>query len=327
MSSYIYSNKNGVIRIGSVATINANDNIPIYPPLALNKITTAGYNSVKCAYGCKLLNANYKGPIMNLRYTTDTTGTSTKDFYSDADGNLYSAYNSTGITVSSWLSTAGANLTYAYVTKWYDQSITYTNHAFITTTANQPIYDVANKVVNFGYTVAGGGSVVAPQKGFLYVPDGTLPGGDSSFTIVTKVYNFDPTRVGTPLLYSCGNLANGFFLQILSTAMNVNVNYMSGTGSQMSTTTLSNSSTYTYKYTSFATSSGNNNSTFYINGTLNVTGGISTATNLNATPSSIGNNPSSYVAYSANTANYQLYYFYISGSALSDADRLILEAT
>jgi len=52
MSSYIYSNKNGVIRIGSVATINANDNIKlpvtfVYPYTGSVQTVTVptGYNT------------------------------------------------------------------------------------------------------------------------------------------------------------------------------------------------------------------------------------------------------------------------------------------
>ena len=80
-------------------------------------LSAAAYSSVKGAFSCKLINYNYFGPIMTLRYSTDVCGNFTQNFYADVCGNMGTAYLGTGTPVRAWLSSAsGANITYAYVT-------------------------------------------------------------------------------------------------------------------------------------------------------------------------------------------------------------------
>jgi hypothetical protein len=293
-----------------------------------NKLSATAYNSVKAAYGCKLLNTNYIGPIITLRYSADVNGNSTKDFYSDTNGNLYTGPNSTGSTVISWLQSSGSNTTYAYVTKWYDQGNNTSNHSIQTSNSEQPIYDVVNKLINFGYTGTNGG-VSALQKGYLYIPNNTFPANDSSFTIVTKIFNIGPNTTAQQLLLSVGNSGgNSMILNLNPSSMQINMNYISGAGAQLNTTIFPVSGVFTIKYTSVTSiGSVSNNTIIYINGTQNVNGSVASTTNFNTAPISIGNNPSSFGAYPGTTLNTQVYYLYIFSTSLSDSDRFIIEST
>jgi hypothetical protein len=118
-------------------------------------LSTAAYNSAKGAFACKLVNYNYFGPVMTLRFSTDTNGFYTQNFYADVCGNLGTTYLGTGTSVAAWLTANGANTTYAYVTKWYNQAMDICfNSATQYTLANQPIYDVTSNIMNFNYAGA-----------------------------------------------------------------------------------------------------------------------------------------------------------------------------
>lgn len=177
--------------------------------LSVNNITTTAYNSLKCIYGCNLLNANYTGPIFKLRYSTDATGANASDFYCDNFGRYTTGANNTGTTLYSWLSSAGANTTYAYIVKWYDQSVINTYDASQTVLASQPIFDIQNQVVNFNYSKSGYG-VMSPQTtSYFNAPTNTWPTGDTSYTFTFKHYNFTPNQFG---IVQGGNLTtNGLF--------------------------------------------------------------------------------------------------------------------
>jgi len=160
-------------------------------------LSKAAYTSIKGAYGCSLLNYNYFGPIMTLRHSLDTVGAYTQNFYSDICGNLGTGYLGTGQPVSTWLANAGANTTYAYVTKWYGQGMdTSFNAATQYTLASQPVYDVSYGLINFGYTTsANAPSSWTSNAGNAYfdLPNGAYPIGDSSFC-----YSFSYKYVATP---------------------------------------------------------------------------------------------------------------------------------
>ena len=159
--------------------------------------TPAAYNSVKGAFGCRLLNYNYFGPVMTLRHSLDTIGIFTKNFYSDICGNLGTGYLGTGQPVSTWLSNAGANTTYAFVSKWYGQGMDVSfNCATQYTLASQPVYDVANGLLNFGYTTsanAPSGWTSNAGNAYFNLPNGAYPIGDSSFC-----YSFSYKYVAIP---------------------------------------------------------------------------------------------------------------------------------
>ena len=308
-------------------------------------LSSLAYNTIKGAYACRLLNYNYFGPIMTLRYSTDICGNYTQNFYSDICGNLGTGYMGTGQSVSTWLSGNAANTTYAYVTKWYNQGMDVSfSCATQYTTTFQPIYDVSNGVINYGYT--GGTGVSALNIGYLNLPTNSFPINDSSFTVITKYYNnaYGNNNSQQFLL----SLNNSFNYLAINNNIYPGFNFGTAYGTSVGLLPLlpSTSTSLTYKYTSWTTSGTlAPNIQIYQNGTASTgTAPNSASTVVNSTSAhtytqanvTIGNNPSS--AYACSSAgilgtatNYylqsQLNHLYVFSSALTDADRLLVEAT
>jgi hypothetical protein len=236
---------------------------------------------------------------------------------------------------------AGANTTYAFVSKWYGQGMDASfNSATQYTTASQPIYDVANGVINFGYTGTGGG-VAAINPAFMNLPNNSMPFGqtDSSFSVVTKYWNwantYNDTQADLISCYSSSNLGHIVFNYNGYPAIAMqNLNYTQGT------TLAASDGIITYKYTSRSTTL-TNQSYVYQN---SIPGTANNSTNpVTFTPYSlsIGNYTSNIntVTYqntgSFSGTNYflqaQLYYLYIFNSALTGpgagTDQGIIEAT
>lgn len=315
---------------GNVISINTGS------VLTNSSFSNLAYNSIKAAYGCTLLNYNYTGPIMCLRYGGDTTGSNTQNFYSDISGNLYTGPNSSGSTITSWLSSNNAPTTFAYLTKWYDQGMDLSfNNAYQFTAASQPIYDVIYKVINFGYTGAAGG-IPAPQAGYLNLPLNAFPILDSSFTVVTKVYNFGANNSDTQAdLITISNTQTAAIKLNTSATPIAPAMWLPNKNTSGVQNTSSNQ-IITYKYTSFTTSGSlTNNYVIYQNSAQTGIGQRTNAVTASQINPSIGNNPTGWYANSGittgATTNYylqaQLYYLYIFGRALTDADRAIIEAT
>ena len=274
-------------------------------------LTSLAYNTIKCAYACRLLNYNYFGPIMTLRHNLDTTGINTKNFYSDICGNLGTGYMGTGQSVSTWLSGNGANTTYAFVTKWYNQGMDVSfNCATQYTTTLQPVYDVSNGLLNFGYTTAGTW-VTAPQTGcYFNLPNASFPIGDASLTFVTKVYN--STGYGT--LYNQGPATANKNTVAFVTGGNYIVSHMGNDFSTSSSFTANNVVSYTY--------AGNNGiQKWYKNGTNAASYTAPAAYDISSSYSYIANSPNS------GTGAIQMYYLNVFSSVLNDNDRQIMEAT
>ena len=294
------------------------------------------YNTIKCAFACRLINYNYFGPIMTLRHSLDTTGIYTKNFYSDICGNMGTGYLGTGQPLSTWLTTNGANTTYAFVTKWYGQGMDVSfNSATQYTITAQPIYDVANGVINYGYT--GGTGVSAIYPGYMQLPTNFFPPNDSSYSIVTRYYNFGTLYADTQQdVLMVGNTGNTGQVGRLGFNLNGNpANYLSGAPGTTGTTLATTNGVITYKYTSFTTV-GNSGSNFqiYQNGSQSASAAKTSATAAYSQGSTyIGNTSFDQYANSGvfSGTNYflqaQLYNLYVFNSALSDSDRLILEAT
>ena len=274
-------------------------------------LTSLAYNTIKCAYACRLLNYNYFGPIMTLRHSLDTTGINTKNFYSDICGNLGTGYMGTGKPLSTWLSGNGANTTYAFVTKWYNQGMDVSfNCATQYTTTLQPVYDVSNGLLNFGYTTAGTW-VTAPQTGcYFNLPNASFPIGDASLTFVTKVYN--STGYGT--LYNQGPATANKNTVAFVTGGNYIVSHMGNDFSTSSSFTANNVVSYTY--------AGNNGiQKWYKNGTNAASYTAPAAYDISSSYSYIANSPNS------GTGAIQMYYLNVFSSVLNDNDRQIMEAT
>ena len=329
-----------VIAFPSSSTIT-NNQIAVFPSsvyssnlynATLNNasLSSQAYSSIKGVYGTRLLNYNYFGPIVTLRYNTDICGNFATNFYADICGNMGTGYLGTGQSVSNWLLSNGATTTYAFVTKWYDQGMDISfNCAYQSNPGYQPIYDVSYGVINFGYT--GGTGTSAPNTGYLNLPLNAFPVLDSSFTVVTRYWNYGTNNSDTQgdLIDIVANNQGGAIKQ------NTNGNpgmWLVGSSNPTGTTLAASNQVLTYKYTSFTTIGNNNNYVIYQNssqtGTLGRTTAFSTAQYL----PSIGNSENSYYANRglSGTSYYlqsQLYYLYMFGSALTDADRALIEGT
>jgi hypothetical protein len=294
-------------------------------------LTSLTYNTIRGAYATRLLNYNYFGPIITLRYSTDSNGNYATNFYADICGNLGTGYLGTGQSVSSWLRNNGANTTYAFVTKWYDQGMDISfNSAYQNTTGYQPIYDVSYGVVNFGYT--GGTGTSAPNTAYLNLPLNAFPVLDSSFTVVTKYWNYGTNNSDTQgdLIDIVANNQGGAIKQNTNGSPGM---WLVGASNPTGTALGASNQVLTYKYTSFTTIGNNNNYVIYQNSTQTATLGRTTAFSTAQYLPSIGNRENSYYAntgLAGNPSYYlqaQLYYLYMFGSALTDADRALIEGT
>jgi len=95
----------------------------------INKLSTHSQTNAAAAFGLRLLNASYLGPIINVRRGLDNA---TLDFYADSKGNIARNLHGNGQTLLGWL--AGS---IGYVTRWYDQSNN-GRDVINTTSAQQP---------------------------------------------------------------------------------------------------------------------------------------------------------------------------------------------
>jgi len=277
-------------------------------------LSSLAYNTIKGAFACRLLNYNYFGPIMTLRHSADTYGNNTQNFYADVFGNLGTSYLGTGTSVSAWLTANSANTTYAYVTKWYGQGMDASfNSGTQYTTTNQPIYDVANGLINFGYTGAGGG-VVSPisNNSYFNMPNSTFSIGDNSYNITSKMRNYG----GYGTIMSQGTTVSNH----LTNPFIFNGKYcMSHFGTDFTTTTAPVvNDVVTYNYT------GNNGlQTLYVNGSSVATYSSGSALAVDGTNSYIANSNNA----TASSSSIQMYYLYTFNSCLTNQDRQIVEAT
>ena len=302
----------------------------------LNNISANAYSTCQGAYACCLLNSKYNGPVMQLRLPLDICGNFLTDFYADSNGNLNTKYNNAGYTITGWIDSLSDTLqpdpeqqAYAYVTKWYDQSVTTTNHATQTIFASQPVFDISNNILNFGYSGASGGYVANYNtNAFLNLPDSTLPYNDSSFTYSTRIWNYSTTQfavlVGGGI---AGTSGAGMHFDLNCTSTN-QIGLDCYNNSAVNAGTLSANCTITAEYT---TGNPSNGTTMFINGTNTFTGVISgggvrsQSNTFNAIGASLANPPSGWT--NQNYMNSQMYYLYVFSSVLGSTDRAVLEAT
>ena len=121
------------------------------------------------------LGTSYAGPLFTVRRGSDDA---TLDFHGDAHGNLVSP---DGQALQRWLGGA-----LAYVAAWHDQSGN-GRHATQATPATQPILDTSKLCLDF-------------RTGrFLNMPDGTVPTGNSRYTLVAHHGILDMSLGGNPL--------------------------------------------------------------------------------------------------------------------------------
>lgn len=152
--------------------------------------TSLSVSPSKCngCFSILLLNADYTGFILKIRRTDGTL----MSFYSSDNGVLT---NGSGTTIATFLSGSTG-----YVDTWYDQSGK-GNHATQTTTASQPIFDVTNNCIDFGYSTS--------SNLFMNMPSGTVPVGifDASYSFVVRHGN-------------ARNISNGGFIGSGTSATN-----------------------------------------------------------------------------------------------------------
>ncbi|NBQ15329.1 MAG: hypothetical protein EBU31_12185, partial [Proteobacteria bacterium] len=293
----------------------------------ISGLSATGYNSMKCIFGCQLLNYNYFGPVMLLRASNSTSDDRyTANFYADVCGNLGTGYLGTGMSVKAWLASVGANTTYAYVGIWYNQctSDPSSNHAYQFGAGSQPIYDVSFGCINFGYTGTAGGVAAPNTNNWFNIKAGALPFGDASYSYVLKTFNI-PNYGG--IVFGGKTTTNqGLFLGITSDALySFNQNWYNSANFNVPV-----SSTNSYAIGSqnavvsalYTSGGGTNSQVMVINGTKYYS---SPGTTRNQDNGIAGNN---YIGRDTSYyPNCQLYYLYVSKIALSDADRALLEAT
>ena len=289
--------------------------------------SVGAYNTIKGAFGCRLLNYNYFGPIMTLRYSTDTIGIYTQNFYSDICGNMGTGYLGTGQSLSNWLSSNSANTTYAYVTKWYGQGMDVSfNSATQYTLASQPVYEVPNGVINFGYTTGYTLGTNLPtawtRNAYFFLPNGAYPYADASLSIINRLRNFAASG-----WIAAGGTTTDFF-QIGSNSSASWMNYYGIAGTAYNSTTAASAWATPNQVVSVLYTSGQlgqSSINFNNSGANNAIGGGSSAARTTSPLYNwIGSAQGTTAQY---YGNHQLYNMYIFNSSLSSADRLLMEAT
>jgi hypothetical protein len=301
--SGVYTNAavstNGVYTVLTYTTSGTyQDAAPAVPLPVMDRIAVATKAACRGAYSPYRLSMAYVGPTINLRRSSDSA---TSDFYGNVTGGLFQAvYTYTGgamvwvgASLSTWL---GAST--AYVAVLYDQSGS-GNHATQTVAAAQPVLNTTSLLIDF----------LNSSSLWLNMPSGTVPVGvlNAQYTFVLKHGTINNTSGG-------GIISSGGYSQV--TNQN-NVLRMGGGGYY----------NYwygnDYAYGSYA--AGNRvvvkydgtNRTGYVNAvaqTPYANSGYTNAANIQY----IGKDPYN------DWFNGQLYYVYIFGIAIPDADRTIL---
>jgi hypothetical protein len=154
-------------------------------------LSSGAYASIKGAFSCKLVNYNYFGPVLTLRYSTDLCGNYTQNFYADVSGNLGTGYLGTGQSVISWLNAnTGSSIT--------------TNNVFL--------YPLTSGTIPASWTNSGTSTsaTVGNPGPSIYLPNGSAVYGNSglnSFLNKTIYFDLQPSAtVASSTNWSCFNL-------------------------------------------------------------------------------------------------------------------------
>jgi len=235
-----------------------------------------------------------------LTYFGTPANTNT-DFYADRLGNLLTA-PVVGQSLANWL--GGAT---GYVTTWYDQSGA-GNHASQATAANQPKIDLTNKQIDF------------KPSAYFDLPNGTVPYGNSNYTMIARhntvggVGNFG-CLIGSGT-YGTQHSVNA--LEVYSVPSSYYNNFWWSNDIVGGVYTAGNVVSAKYDNTI--------GRTLYVNGTS-----VNTNTNKNRNSTNIQNTIGTDLrANQGQGANHsmngELYYVFLFGTTLSDADRTLVEA-
>jgi len=314
-------------------------------------LSAGAYASIKGAFSCKLVNYNYYGPILTLRYSTDTNGYYTQNFYADVSGNLGTQYMGTGQSVKEWLTANGANTTYAYVTKWYSQGMdTSFNSLFGYNIANQPIYDVVNGLINFGYVGSGANypsgwnqstlmsTIYTSQNG---TGNNSWPIGDASYAYVIRHGNITPSATNAGFLTggfdgaNSGTLFTSVSLYCTSATASASSGYVIDWATNSNGIGAGGSHNYLYASTTAGQYAANNViSTTYVSGSkvrylyVNGSNSYNDPSPLSSVRNQYGN--ANFIGTSDSVGFFygQMYNFYVYQNALTTgSDRAITEST
>jgi len=298
--------------------------------LTSTQLSSTATNSIRGAYGNKLLNYNYYGPTFTLRHSADTTGAFTQNFYADVCGNLTTGYNS-GMSVYTWLASQGANPNYAYVTKWYNQGMDISFNSMTQTTLNsQPIYDVSNQIINFGYTSWYSSTNYYPSSvwttantgnAYLNIPNTAVPYNDMSYCISLRHGKLPSQTQG---IFYCGptwGMDRQHNNLVLSTYQYNNSWFGVDNKSTTYTGTLiAQDNTVTFDY---AGNGGTQN--IYVNGTNSSKSAGSVRLQVTG-PNTLGYANQGFTG-SQPYMNSYLHYFYMFNYVLSSTERNLIEST
>lgn len=255
---------------------------------SLDSLSASAKSGMKGLYAFKKIYSGYSGPIFAVRRSDNATNS----FYADSTGNLYDATNQ---TFSTWASSSTV-----YITTWYDQS-GLNNNATQTNTTYQPILTYSTKSIDF-------------RTGrFFNMPNGTIPFGNTNYTIILKHGAISASR-GT--IFGSGTYNTNNAVVALEKDSTIYNHYWWANDTAFGTFTANNVVSLTYD-----TTAGRKN---YINGTLSSS---STATNRNSTNlnNTIGTDLR-VSSTSGNAMNGDLFNIVVFSTVLSTADRNICEA-
>ena len=260
---------------------------------SFSQLSTNAKNSITGVFALKALISS-PARVLNLRRSTDSV---TADFYTDIQGNLTT---SSGQTFTSWIGAATA-----YVTTWYDQSSA-ARHATQVTTANQPTFD--GTTVNF--TTAANQYLDTPASCFTDL---------SSFTVTCR--HTTVGNSGDQGIWGIGNSLSFGSNNLIRPGGGAGYrNYFLGLDFNVGTYAVGNIVTLKYdQSTGTGVSPSNGTRTFYVN---------QTSAGTNSTTGWTGNGPGGgFIGHGsfAGAMDGGLYYIFMFNTALSDADRSIVE--
>lgn len=299
----------------------------------LDKISSSAAASCVGAYSFTRVSSTYNGPTFRIRRGGGGDG-ALLDVYADINGNIGTAPNATGQSINSWL-TVGGILYTACVDTWYDQSGN-GNHAYQGAGAGgdgitaQPFLNLAAYCVDFSTNA---GATIGNSTRRMKLPDGTVPSGNSAYTVVIKhgAVDADSTAVTTalkPTFLSSSPAAGIYVNDCINTFSVAKSGPAAGTyrnswnNDDNLTGNFAVNNVVTFKYNGTAPSVGSR--TTYVNGTAASPSIIGTAAVRNSVTT---NNYIGYGDMNAGTLymNGQLLYMYIFNAALSDQDRGYVE--
>jgi len=259
-----------------------------------SQLSTSAVASAMGAFALRAVNG-VTARAVQIRRSTDNA---TQDFWADRLGNLLTA-PVTGQTMASWLGGASG-----YVSIWYDQSGN-GSHMSCSSTSIQPLIDLTNKWIDFK-TSAWFDTSATPTTG-------PVPYSNTKNYTVTCRHNTIGTNDGgicgvsngAPN-YNSSNYTNNFRRNTTNYQ-----NYWFYNDANGGTYGVGNSVTFKWDGT---------NRYIYSNGTL-----VTTVPSSNWLETSSSNQMIAKTT-AASTMNGEMYYLFTFNSALSDADRQLIEA-